>query len=202
MSKNFKTIRLISKISILAVLSFLLSYISFPLPFAPSFYKMDFTSVPLLIGGFAFGPFAAVMIEIIRSIIKLIFIPTDSFFIGELSALLVNLAFVIPASFLYRNNKTNKRAILSLIIGVLSFTLVGALSNYYLIIPAYVKVMGFPLDAIINLGKAVNNNVNSVFTLVLYCTTPFNLFKSIISAVVVKLVYKYLSYHLKNTNKL
>ena len=39
-------------------LSGLLMYIQVPVPFAPSFYKLDFCDVPVLIGAFAMGPAA------------------------------------------------------------------------------------------------------------------------------------------------
>lgn len=197
MSKNLKSIRKITKISILAVIAFLLSYISFPLPFAPAFYKMDFTNIPTLIGAFAFGPMAAVLIEVLRTFIKLIFIPTDTFFIGEASALLVNLSFALSAALIYKKHKTAKQAVLALSVGVICFTVVGAISNYFFIIPAYVHVMGFPLDAIIGMGRAIHSNVDSLLMLVIYCTIPFNLFKATVVAIVVKLIYKYISLLLK-----
>lgn len=200
MSKKLKSIKLITKISILAVLSFLLCYFYFPLPFAPAFYRMDFSSVPVLIGGFAFGPVVAVVIEIIKIILKLIFIPTDSFFIGELSLIIVNLSFVIPASLIYKLKKTNLQAILALVMGIFCSVLISVISNYFLIIPAYIKILNIKVDDILILGKAFNQNVNSMFDFVIYITVPFNLFKSVLIAFVVKLVYKHLSYLLKKNN--
>lgn len=199
MTKNLKTINFITKVSILSVLSFILINFRFPIPIAPAFYEMDFVNVPTLIGGFALGPFAAFTIEVIRTILKLIFVPTSSFFVGETSALIVNLAFVVPAAYFYKKHKTFKGAILALLIGSVCFVLAGALSNYYFILPAYVKLMNFPAEKIISLGKAINSNVNSFFSLVIICTTPFNIVKSLLTSLLVALLYKKISFLLKNT---
>jgi riboflavin transporter FmnP len=51
--------------------------IEFPLPFAPSFYKLDFSEVAVLMGGFAMGPWAAVVIEALK-ILLLIFIQRNN----------------------------------------------------------------------------------------------------------------------------
>lgn len=199
MSKNLRTINFITKVSILAVLSFILFNFRFPLPIAPSFYEMDFVNVPTLIGGFALGPFAAFSIEIIRTVLKLIFFPTSTFFVGEISGLIVNLALVVPAAYFYKKHKNFKGAIFSLIVGSFCFTLAGALSNYYFILPAYVKMMNFPAEKIIALGKVINPNINSFFSLVIICTTPFNIIKSLSTSVIVALLYKRISFLLKNT---
>ena len=55
-----------------------------PLPFiAPSFYGLDLSEVPILVGTFALGPIAGVVMEIVKILVKLVLKPTSSGFVGE-----------------------------------------------------------------------------------------------------------------------
>ena len=53
-------------------LSGLLMYIQVPVPFAPSFYKLDFCDVPVLVGSFAMGPLAGTIIAALKILISLV----------------------------------------------------------------------------------------------------------------------------------
>ena len=50
----------------LGAIAVILMAFEIPLPFAPAFYKIDFSEVPALIGCFAMGPAAGAMIELIK----------------------------------------------------------------------------------------------------------------------------------------
>ena len=58
--------RKIVVIGIFSAISGILMSLSFPVPFAPSFYDIDFSELPALIGAFAYGPVAGVMIEFLK----------------------------------------------------------------------------------------------------------------------------------------
>ena len=45
-------------VGIFAAIAALLMYIEFPLPFAPGFYELDFSEIPVLICSFSLGPVA------------------------------------------------------------------------------------------------------------------------------------------------
>lgn len=197
MNKNLKNIKFITRISVLAVSGFILMFFAFPLPFAPTFYEVDFSIIPSLIGAFAFGTFSGVLIELIKIILKLLFIPTSSFFIGEFSLFVLNVSCIVVASILYHRFKTHKGAIIALISGALTFILFSVLLNYYVLIPLYVSVLGFPLENIINLAKAINPNVTSLTTLIIYATLPFNIVKIVLNILIIKLIYKKISVFLK-----
>ena len=55
-----RTLALVGMLSAVAVV---LMTFDIPLPFAPTFYKIDFSEVPVLIGCFTMGPLAGVGIE-------------------------------------------------------------------------------------------------------------------------------------------
>ncbi len=196
--ERFLTTARMTRIAILGVCAFILMYFEIALPFiAPTFYKLDFSEIPVLIGGFALGPLSAVVIELIKILLKLLFKPTTTAFVGELANFLVGCAFAVPAALYYQKNRTKKGALVSLLIGTVCMALVGFAVNLWLVIPAYVSIMNFPLEAIIGAGAAIFPVVDSVFMLVLCCTTPFNLIKGILLSILTSLLYKRISPFLK-----
>ena len=60
--------------------------LDFPLPFlAPGHYKLDFSELPVMIGSFAFGPVAGVLVEFCKVVLKIIIKGTDTAFVGDLA---------------------------------------------------------------------------------------------------------------------
>src|SRR5690625_7813789 len=59
-------------ISLLAALSIVLFFISFPLPMLPPYLKVDFSDVPALIAGIIFSPLAGIIVIGLKNIIYLI----------------------------------------------------------------------------------------------------------------------------------
>ena len=51
--KNRNKIRTMAQIGMLSAIATVLMLFEIPLPFAPSFYEIDFSEVPILIGSFA-----------------------------------------------------------------------------------------------------------------------------------------------------
>lgn len=198
MQNRLLSTRNMVKISILAVIAFVLMYFEFPLPFiAPPFYQIDFSEIPVLIGGFAISPMAAVIIELFKNLLNVIFQGTETAFVGELSNFIVGCAFVVPTSLIYRHQKTKKNAIIGLSVGVISMAVIGFISNLFFVIPAYVKIMNLPLESIIAMASSIFPFIDSTFLLVLCCTTPFNLIKGILSSVITLIIYKHISPLLK-----
>ena len=92
-------------IGMFSALAAVLMYLEIPLFFAPSFYKIDFSEVPVLICGFILGPVSAAASEAVKILIKLIIHPTSTAFVGEFANFVVGCAFVIPASIIYQRKK-------------------------------------------------------------------------------------------------
>ena len=82
-----------------------------PMPFAPSFYKIDPSELPVLICGFAFGPVAGVLTEFIKIIIKLFFKPTSTAFVGELANFCVGCSMILPATIIYHAKKKDNSSV-------------------------------------------------------------------------------------------
>ena len=86
--KSFKIHR-ITIIAMLSAVAVILNLLSFPLWFAPSFYKLDFSELPVLVGAFALGPVAGTTIEAVKILLNLVINGTATAFIGEIANFIV-----------------------------------------------------------------------------------------------------------------
>ena len=164
----------------------------FPLPFlAPSFYGLDVSEVPVLIGTFAMGPAAGAVMEVVKILVKLVLKPTSTGFVGEFANLVISCALVIPAGLIYKISHTRKGAMTGLVVGTICMAVVGVVANALVMLPFYSNFM--PLETILAAGAAINPAVGSVWTFALFCVGPFNVVKGIVVSVVTALVYKRVS---------
>ena len=192
------SIKTLAKIAIMAAIAVVIMLVSFPLPsIAPSFYKLDFSEVAVLIGSFALGPVAGIAIEALKILLNLVFNGTNTAFIGEFANFLMGCALVVPAGVIYQKNRTRKGAITGIVVGIVCMVIAGDLLNYFLLIPAYVSIAHFTLEAIIAAGTKIFPFINSTLSLVLVCVTLFNLVKGVLVGTITALVYKRVSPLLK-----
>lgn len=190
--KNLITIGMLSAIAVILML------FEFPIPFiAPGFYEIDFSEVPVLIGTFAMGPLAGVLIELLKILLNLLINGTSTAYVGELANFLVGCAFLLPAGLIYWKKKTLKRAVTGLIAGGLSMVVLGCLTNGFILLPMYAKLFMGGIENVIAAGSAVNVHITSVFTFVMIAVAPFNLVKAVLVSVLTLLLYKRVSILIK-----
>ena len=125
MSGEGFTAKKLAFIGLFGAVASVLMFLEFPLPFAPGFYKLDLSEVPVLIGAFALGPVSGFFIELIKILVHLVIKGTQTAGIGELANLVIGCAFVLPAALIYRAGKTRKRAVIGMITGTLVMTVAG-----------------------------------------------------------------------------
>ena len=188
-----KTINYVVKIAILAALSAVSMLLEFPLPFAPGFYKLDLSEAVILMGGFAMGPVAAAVIELIKNLINILLNGTTTAFVGEFANFLTGCALVVPASLIYKYHKTLKGAIVSLAVGTFSLVIIGSTFNYFVLIPAFSSMYHMPLDEIVSMGSKLNPLVSDLKTLVVFAVAPFNIVKGVLCSLINLLLYKRVS---------
>lgn len=191
--------RKITMIGMFSAVAAILHMLDFPVPFAPVFYQLDFSEIPALIGTFAFGPVAGVMIEFCKILLKLLFKNTSTAFVGDMANFVIGCSFLIPASIIYLFHKSKKTAIIGCIAGTLCMTIFGTAFNAVYLIPAFSKLYGMPLEAIIAMGTEINPAINNIVTFVIFAVAPLNLLKGSSVSLVTMLVYKKLSPILKKT---
>lgn len=189
--------RKIAVIGVFSAIAAVLMLFEFPVPFAPPFYKLDFSELPALIGTFAYGPVAGVMIELCKIVLKLFMKGTTTAFVGDLANFAIGCSFLLPASIVYLVKKTKTNAIIGCITGTLVMTVVGTAFNALYLLPKFAQLYGMPLDAIIGMGTAINPAITNVSSFVIMAVAPLNLLKGTTISVITLLVYKKLSPVLK-----
>ena len=194
----------INKLVIMAMFSAVaavLMYVEFPITFiAPSFYEMDLSEVPVMIGSFMLGPCAGVIMEAVKVLLKLVLKGTSTAFVGDFANFILGCALVVPASVLYHTKKTKKRAVIGLVTGGIVLIVSGVFLNALYLLPKYSQLYGMPVETFINMGAAINPAISNIFTFVILAVAPFNLIKATVVGVITMLLYKYLSRLIKVHN--
>ena len=178
----------LTRCGLLAAMAVILYYIEIPVV---AFYKLDLSTMPAILAGFAMGPVQGVAVVIIKNLVHML--GTSTACVGEMADILMSCAFVIPASLLYRRNKTRKGALRAMLAGGAAMTVAGVLVNYFILIPAYQVLMNLPLEVIIGMGQKVLSFVDSTLKLVIFITAPFNLLKAAVLSGTTYLLYKRVS---------
>lgn len=186
-------VRTIAQIGMLSAIATVLMLFEIPLPFAPSFYKLDFSEVPVLLGSFVMGPVAGILIELIKIALNFVINGTTTGGIGEIANFLIGISLCVPAGIIYRKNRSRKGAIIGLTVGTLTMTVIGALLNAYVLLPIYAKAFEIPIDGLVAFGTKINPAITSLQTFILFAVVPFNLLKGIIVSTIILLIYKKIS---------
>lgn len=187
------SVRTTVKIGMLAAISVVLMLFEIPLPFAPSFYEIDFSEVPVLIGAFAMGPVAGAAIELVKILLNLVITGTDTAGVGELANFIIGCSLCLPAAIIYKRKKTRKGAMIGMVTGTALMVVIGCLINAYVMLPAYSAAFNLPIDALVQMGTAINPNITNLNTFVIFAVAPFNLLKAVLVSLIVLLIYKKIS---------
>ena len=182
--KPLSSTHYITYTAMFATMAGVLMLIEIPLPFAPPFYKIDLSELPIMICTFYLGPVAGVTAELIKVLVKLLLKGTTTAFVGDFANFAVGCSFVLPASLVYHARPGKKSALVGLIVGTLCMTVFGSAFNAIYLLPKFAALYGMPMEAIVGMGTKVNAHITSVSTLVLFAVVPFNLLKGTSTAFV------------------
>jgi len=186
--RNTNTMFNLTRCGLLSAMAVILFYIEIPVV---AFYKLDLSTLPAILAGFAMGPWQGLAVIIIKNLVHML--GTSTACVGELADILMSCAFVIPASLIYRRQKSRKGALKAMLLGSVAMVIVSVLVNYFILIPAYQVLMNLPLDVIIGMGQAVFSFIDNTVKLVIFITAPFNVLKSAVLSFVTYLLYKRVS---------
>ena len=191
--KKLSDTHYITYTAMLSAIAGVLMLFEIPLFFAPSFYKLDLSELPVLICTFYLGPVAGVVSELLKVMLKLILKGTTTAFVGDFANFAVGCSFVLPASIFYHSRPSRGRAIIGLIVGTLAMTVFGSAFNAVYLLPKFSALFGMPMDAIVGMGTKVNPAIKSVSSLVFFAVVPFNLLKGVVVSFLTMLLYKRIS---------
>jgi riboflavin transporter FmnP len=195
------TVRTMAVIGMMAAVATVLMLFELPLWFAPPFYKLDFSEVPVLVGAFALGPVAGILIELAKVLLNLIINGTVTAGIGEFANFLIGCSLVVPAAIIYHRKKSFKSALIGMIVGTVIMVFLGSILNALVLLPAYSFFTPYSMADLINMGTQVNPAIQNITTFVLFAVAPFNLLKSVAVSIITMLLYKQISTIIKAFTK-
>ena len=173
--KKYFSASTIAKLAMFAALAFGVSYLEFPIFPAAPFLQLDFSCVFVLLGGFMFGPVAAIIISGVKECLRLF--TTSTAGIGELANFIVTVSFVLIPTLVYRFKKGLPTVIVTLVVGCLIQVGVGLLTNRYINFPLFMQE-----------GAA------AMFAQLWWYVLLFNLIKSVAVSLITVLLYKRISW--------
>lgn len=188
--KTETSVRKLVQIGMLSAIAVVLMLFEIPLPFAPAFYEIDFSEVPVMIGCFVMGPAAGAVIELIKILLNLIINGTLTAGVGEAANFVIGCCLCVPAGLVYKYQRTRKGALIGMITGTLIMTIAGCFINACVMLPTYAAAFQMPIDALVAMGTAINANITDLFTFVILAVAPFNLLKGVLVSLIVFLIYK------------
>lgn len=171
--------------ALLIALSIALIYL-IHVPIFPSapFLEYDPADVPILIGTFAYGPLAGVIITIVAAGIQAFTVSAQSGLYGFLMHVISTSSLVVVSSLIYRKWHTRTGAVVALVCGTVVNGVVMVIANHF-VTPHFMRVPTSVVDGML-----------------LPVILPFNLIKAGINSVITFLVYKTVSRYVIHGEKL
>lgn len=139
------------------------------IPKVGGFLSLDAIDAVIGIGGFLFGPVAAVMMIVVEAFIEAITLSTTGWY-GFVMNVLSTVLLICPAVIIYRRKGKTFGAVIGLCVGVV-FRLLGMIVFNYVITPMYFKMPQaavvdlMPMIAVFNLVKGT---LNAALLMILY----------------------------------
>ena len=176
--------------AMLAAVAGVLMSLEFSVPMMPPFYKVDFSDVPSVIAVFLMGPVSGICVEVIKLLIKLITVGTNTMYVGELANLIAAFLFVWPLWFLYQKLGANRKAAVeALLLSIVIRTACACFINANITLPLYEKAMSLPLDEVIRMVASVNPAIKDLNGFIILATIPFNVLKVGLNYIVGQLLF-------------
>lgn len=192
-NSSLKKTRVVAGCGMLTAVAIVLQYLEVPIPFIPSFIKLDFSDLPELIGAFAYGPVAGILIALVKNIIHLAV--SQSGYVGELSNFILGAVFAAVAGLIYKKNKTMKGALVGGVVGAICMAAISFPSNLFIVYPFYYNFM--PKEIVLQAYQAIIPSMKSIEQSLLIFNVPFTFIKGLLCVIISMFIYKPLSPVLK-----
>ena len=191
MNNRVKFIVRVAIFGAIAGILYVVPFLSFNVPLLPPFLKFHFDEIPLLIAGFAYGPWAAVAATFIRALIKLPIDIGETMGVGVLADLLFSIAFILPASFIYKYKRTFVGALIGIGVGTISQLVTAMVGNVYIMIPFYMFAYGMDEESLLQFLQSAVPAIKDIgWSYAFVAVLPFNAIKDLVVIVVTLASYK------------
>ncbi|MGO0059335.1 ECF transporter S component [Brevibacillus fluminis] len=171
-------------IPVLAAVAFILQALEIPLPFFPTFLKLDFSTLPGIFAGLVFGPVAGIMVELLKNGLHLLLKNTDGLLIGELANFIAGACFIYLTVTMQRMGKGKGSLIAGFALGTVLMTVFMSVANYFVMIPAYAVLYQMPVEKLLEMFR-----MDSLWSLIVYGIAPFNIVKGVLVSILAFLIY-------------
>lgn len=178
MTVSHQRIQRMVGVACLGALAFILMLFEFPVVPVASYLKIDFSDIPVLLGGYIYGPFAGVMVAVIKCLLHAM---VNGFSVGDLigvsSDFISSLALLVPFCFVWRHQgwSFKRQMMVAIPLGTIVLTAVMSLLNLWVLTPLYMAVWhwqsSMPVAKLVAIG-----------------VLPFNIIKGLLVTVVFALV--------------
>ena len=177
MKTNWSVKNLVTTAMLAAVAGVLMS-LEFSIPLMPVFYKIDFSDVPAVLALFSMGPVSGLCVEIVKILIKLITVGTNSNYVGEFSNLIGAFMFILPIWLISKKTERSKKGMATALAvsGVLRVAW-ACFCNACITLPMYAATMGISIDELTARFTPAMPQVQNLATFIILATIPFNVLK-------------------------
>jgi riboflavin transporter FmnP len=163
----------ITTYAMLSAMAFALMFlIRFPIMPAAPHMTYDPKDVIIVIGGFLFGPVAALVVAVVVALVEMVTVSTTAYF-GLVMNILSSVAFACTACAVYKYKRSMAGAVIGLLAGIFTVSSVMLLANYF-IVPLFLPFVTREAAA----------------AMLVPVVLPFNVIKSGFNAAVILLLYK------------
>ena len=174
MNKSKYSLEIIARLGLLCAVSIVLVYfIHFPIFPAVSFLEYDPADISILIGTFAFGPVAGLLLTIVVSVVQGITVSASSGIYGIIMHIISTSTLAVVSGLIYNKDKTKKRAVLALVCGTFAMVFVMFFANL-IVTPMFMAQFGVTREVVLSLMpfilgfNLIKAGINSIFTFLLY----------------------------------
>ena len=162
-------VKTLAAMAMLTALAYAVMVVCKIIPKVGGFLSLDAIDAVIGIGGFLFGPAAAVMMIVVEAFLEAITLSTTGWY-GFLMNVLSTVLLICPAVWIYRRRGRTAGAVIGLAVGVIC-RLAGMVVFNYFITPLY---FGMPREAVVELMPMI-------------CV--FNLVKGVLNASLLMVLY-------------
>ena len=191
--KKINPVKFITVTGIFGALAVILYVVvpDFGLGFTPPWLKVHLDEIPMFLAGYMYGPIAALMVDLIKTLVKLPMSSTAC--VGEIGDFVFSLVFVLPAVLIYERKKKLSSVFIGFGVSTVAQIIFAMLMNVYFMIPFYSMLYGLPESVLEGMCTKIIPTVQGENWKWLYASimvAPMNAIKDSIVIVVVLLLYK------------
>lgn len=175
MTVSHSRIQRLVGIACLSALAFILMLFEFPVIPVASYLKIDFSDVPVLLGGYMYGPLGGVLIALLKCLIHGM---VNGFSVGELIGILSDfissLALLLPFCLIWQKTQwsTKKQLTVGAISATVVLTVVMSLLNLWVLTPLYMAVWNWkstlPVSQLVAIGVLPFNIIKGLLVTIVF----------------------------------